>query len=144
MRLSVAIANSPLGCQATPSSRFDSGTTQRSSTRCPATSKTVTSDTGGVRNGTKRESAFVTSSRLPSGASAADHGLRLAARRFVSFPVAMSTTETASKAVPITNSALPSGSTAIPCGSSATGRFRRTVRVATSITTTLSLSRLVT
>ena len=81
---------------------------------------------------------------MPSGESAADQGLRLAARRFVSLPVATSTTETASNAVPITKSVFPEGSTATPCGSSATGRFRRTFRVATSITTTLSLSRLVT
>ena len=39
-------------------------------------------------------------------------------------PVARSTTETASKAVPITKSVFPAGSTATPCGSSATGRFR--------------------
>ena len=144
VRLSVASANSPLGCQATPSSRFDSGTTHRSSTLFPSTSRTVTSDIGGVRNLTKRERAFVTSSRFPSGERAADHGLRLAARRFASLPLARSTTETASNAVPRTKSVFPVGSTATPCGSSATGIACTTLRVATSMTLTLSLRREVT
>ena len=73
--------------------RFASGTTHRSSTRPSSASRTVTSDIEGCRNGTKRDRALVTSSRLPSGDSATDHGFRLAGSRFVSSPVARSITE---------------------------------------------------
>ena len=82
---------------------------------------TVTSETGAVRKPPSRDSAFVTSSVRPSGESATDQGLRLAARRFVSLPVARSMTDTASDAVFRTKSVRPAGSTATPCGSSPTG-----------------------
>ena len=94
VRLSVARAYSPLGCQATPSSRFESGTAIRRATLCPATSNTVTSETGAVRKPPRRESAFVTKSVRPSGESAAEatgcgwpaRSLRLLAGREVDEP----------------------------------------------------------
>jgi hypothetical protein len=144
VRLRVAIAKSPLGCQATPIRRFASGTTHRSVTRRDGASRTVISDIEGVRNSTSRESAFVTSSRVPSGESATDHGFLLAASRSRSFPVRRSMTEIWSLEVSATKRVLPSRSVRSPWGSSPAGSRATSLREATSTTETSSSSRLLT
>ncbi len=80
VRFSVTSANSPDGCQSTPINKLAPTSTERSSTTACSASIRVASVSDAVRNGTKRESAWVTRSWPPSGESANDHGLRLALR----------------------------------------------------------------
>ena len=93
VRFMVTRAYSPSGCQATPCSRFASGTTSRSLTTDRANSTTVTSESGGVRGGVNRDRVLVTSIVSPSGETARDQGTREVTNRLVSSSVRRSRTE---------------------------------------------------